>query len=263
MRAMAINGAAVREVPLGQGNEGWRLDLDRVFDACDARTRLIYAASPGNPTGWTMNRGEAEALLAFARRRNIALLADEVYHRIVHDGNAAFSMLEIARPDDPVFVVNSFSKAWAMTGWRVGWIVYPEGLAPQFEKLIQFNTSAGQAFLQYGAIAALRQGEDFVQYFVDRCRRGHAVVNERLAGMPRLRNIPNRAGFYAMFAIEGVMDTMAFCQRAVGEARIGMAPGIAFGRGAERMVRLCYAKDPALLHIAMDRLAGFAADYRE
>ncbi len=263
MRAMQINGAAVREVPLSHGNEGWSLDLDRVFEQCDARTRVIYTASPGNPTGWMLSREQGEALLEFAGRRNIALLSDEVYHRIVHDGDAAFSMLEIAGPDDPVFVVNSFSKAWAMTGWRIGWTIYPDGLAPEYEKLIQFNTSAGQAFLQHGAIAALNQGEAFVQYFVDRCRRGHAVVNERLARMPRVRNIPNSASFYAMFEVDGVMDTLTFCKRAVGEARIGMAPGVAFGKGGERMVRLCYAKAPELLHTAMDRLAAFVADYKE
>ncbi len=263
MRAMQINGAAVREAPLSRGNEGWSIDLDRVFELCDDRTRVIYTASPGNPTGWMMRRDEGEALLEFARTRNIALLSDEVYHRIVFDGNAAFSLLEIARPDDPVFVVNSFSKSWAMTGWRLGWMIFPEGLAPQFEKLIQFNTSGSQAFLQYGAIAALRDGEDFVSYFVDRCRKGHDVVNERLSRIPRIRNIPNHGSFYAMFEIDGVMDSYSFCKRAVTEAHVGMAPGSAFGRGAERMVRVCYAKTPELLHAAMDRLEGFVASYKE
>jgi aspartate/methionine/tyrosine aminotransferase len=263
MRAMQINGAAVREVPLARGTDGWHLDLERVFASCDDRTRVIYAASPGNPTGWIMTQAEGEALLAFARRRNIALLSDEVYHRIIYDGEAAFSLLEIAEPDDPVFVVNSFSKAWAMTGWRMGWMIYPDGLAPQVEKLIQFNTSGGQAFLQHGAIAALNEGEEFVQYFVGRCRLGHDVVSERLARMPRIHNIPNHGSFYAMFAVDGVADTFTFCKRAVVEARIGMAPGIAFGRGAEGMVRVCYAKGPELLHTAMDRLQNFVANYRE
>ena len=149
-----------------------------------------------------------------------------------------------------------------MTGWRLGWLIYPDGLATAFEKLIQFNTSGCQAFLQYGAIAALREGEEFVSFFVDRCRRGHAVATERLAAMPRVRNIPNNGSFYAMFEIDGVADTLTFCQRAVIEARIGLAPGIAFGRGSERMVRLCYAKAPELLHTAMDALAGFVETYR-
>jgi aspartate aminotransferase len=263
MRAMQIMGAAVREVPMEIGNAGWRLDLQAVFDACDARTRIIYAANPGNPTGWVMTKAEGRALLEFARARGIAILADEVYHRIVYDGTAAFSFLEIAQADDPVFVINSFSKAWAMTGWRMGWMVYPENCVSAFEKLIQFNTSGGQAFLQHGAIAALREGEDFVRFFVDRCRTGRDVVNARLVAMPRVRNIPSAGSFYAMFEVEGVTDTLAFCKRAVVEAHIGMAPGLAFGRGAERAIRLCYAKGPDLLNTAMDRLEGFIPGYTE
>ncbi len=261
MRAMQINGAAVREVMLARGNDGWRLDLDAVFAACDARTRLIYLASPGNPTGWMIARGEAERLLAFARARGIAILSDEVYHRIVYDRPVGFSFLEIARPDDPLFVVNSFSKAWAMTGWRLGWIVYPESALDAFEKLIQFNTSGGLEFLQAGCIAALERGEDFVRSFVARCAAGREVVNARLDAMPRVRNIPSAGAFYAMFEVDGVDDTLAFCKRAVTQAGLGMAPGTAFGRGAERLVRICYAKSEANLHEAMDRLAKFVHGY--
>ncbi|HEY0421306.1 MAG TPA: pyridoxal phosphate-dependent aminotransferase [Acetobacteraceae bacterium] len=263
MRAMQIGGAEVREVPMTAGNDGWSLDLDAVFAACDDRTRVIYTASPGNPTGWMIEREEAQRMLDFARERNIAILSDEVYHRTVYDRPAAFSFLEIARPDDPLFVVNSFSKAWAMTGWRLGWIVYPEGCRESFEKLIQFNTSGAPEFLQHGAIAAMREGEPFVKYFAERCGAGRDVVNERLARMPRIRNIPSEGAFYAMFEVDGMRDTLAFCRRAVGEALIGMAPGIAFGRGAERHVRLCYAKSPELLHQAMDRLENFVAGYSE
>jgi aspartate aminotransferase len=263
MRAMQIVGADVREVMLEPGNAGWRLDLDRVFAACDARTRVIYLASPGNPTGWMIGRQEAERLLAFARDRGIAVLSDEVYHRIVYDRPVAFSFLEIARPDDPVFVVNSFSKAWAMTGWRMGWLVYPAGALDAFEKLIQFNTCGGLEFLQAGCIAALEQGEDFVRFFVDRCRAGREVVNARLGAMPRVRNVPSAGAFYAMFEVEGVTDTLRFCLRAVEEAKLGMAPGTAFGRGAERLVRICYAKSRENLSEAMDRLERFVAGYAE
>ncbi len=263
MRAMQINGAAMREVMLTRGNDGWRLDLDAVFAACDARTRVIYLASPGNPTGWMIERGEAERLLDFARARNIAILSDEVYHRIVYDRPVGFSFLEIARSDDPVFVVNSFSKAWAMTGWRLGWVVYPAGALDAFEKLIQFNTSGGLEFLQAGCVAALEQGEDFVHSFVERCRAGREIVNARLDAMPRVRNIPSAGAFYAMFEVDGVRDTHTFCKRAVAEARLGMAPGTAFGRGAERLVRICYAKSAENLSEAMDRLERFIAGYVE
>jgi aspartate aminotransferase len=264
MRAMQICGAIPREVPMTPEADGWSLDLEAVFAACDARTRVIYLASPGNPTGWMIGREQAEALLAFARARGIAILSDEVYHRLVYDGSSvAFSFHMIARPDDPVFVVNSFSKAWAMTGWRLGWIVYPAGHRDSFEKLIQFNTSGSPEFIQHGAIAALQQGEGFVKFFAERCGAGRTLVNARLARMQRVRNVPNQGSFYAMFEVAGVTDTLGFCKRAVTEAGIGMAPGMAFGRGAERHIRLCYAHSEAQLGVAMDRLEAFVAGYEE
>ena len=263
LRAMQICGAETREVAMTPGNAGWSLDLDRLMAACDARTKVIYLASPGNPTGWMIPRADAERLLEFARARNIAILSDEVYHRLVYDREVAFSFLDIARPTDPVFVVNSFSKAWAMTGWRLGWIVYPEGMKDAFEKLIQFNSSGAPEFLQWGAIAAMRQGEAFVKFFAERCREGRELVNARLGRMPRVRNIPNQGSFYAMFSVDGVEDTLTFCKRAVVEAKIGMAPGTSFGRGSERYVRLCYAKSQEMLTEAMNRLERFVAGYEE
>ena len=259
MRAMQISGASVREVPLTAGAQGWSLGMDTLLSACDAKTKLIYFASPGNPTGWEISRAQAQQLLAFAREKNIAILSDEVYHRIVYGRPAAFSMLEIAKPDDPLFVVNSFSKAWAMTGWRMGWLIYPAGATGAFEKLIQFNSSGGQAFLQYGAAAALRDGDAFVDEFVARCARGRDLVSARLGAMNRVRNVPNNGSFYAMFEVEGVTDSLAFCKAAVTEARIGLAPGVAFGKGAEKFIRLCYAKSEASLAQAMDRLQSFIA----
>ncbi len=263
LRAMQTTGAAGRDVPLAHGADGWRLSLDDLFAAADADTRLITLASPGNPTGWMIGRSEAEQILAFCRDRGIALLSDEVYHRIVHDRPVAFSFLEIARPTDPLFVVNSFSKSWAMTGWRMGWLIYPEGCTGAFEKLIQFNTSGGLEFMQEAGIAAIEQGEEFVTGFVARCRIGHTLVYERLAAMPRVHSIPAQGAFYAMFEVDGVTDTMQFCRRAVHEARIGMAPGTSFGRGADRFTRLCCTKSPELLGAAMDRLESFVSDYAQ
>ena len=263
MRAMQINGATVRQVPLSHDDEGWHLALEDVFAACDARTRMIYLASPGNPTGWMIEPAQARMLLDFCRDRNIAILSDEVYHRIVYDRPLAFSFLEIAEPGDPLFVVNSFSKPWAMTGWRLGWLIYPSGCTAAFEKLIQFNTSGGLEFMQAGAIAALEHGEDVVHAFVEKCRAGRDLVSRRLAAMERVRPIPSQGAFYAMFEVDSMTDSLGFCRRAVHEAHIGMAPGTSFGHGGESMVRLCYAKSMALLEEAMDRLEQFTGSYKE
>ena len=102
-----------------------------------------------------------------------------------------------------------------------------------------------------------------MHFFVERCRAAREIANARLAAMPRVRNIPNSGAFYCMFEVEGVTDTLQFCLRAVQEARIGMAPGTSFGKGAEHLVRLCYAKSVENITEAMDRLERFVAGYAE
>ncbi len=252
--AARIMGAEVLEVSLAEEQGRWRLDLDRLFAACDARTRLIFVNSPGNPTGWMMSREEQQAVLDFCRRRRIWLAADEVYARIVYQGNAAPSFLDIAEPDDPLLVANSFSKAWAMTGWRIGWLTAPAALGDLIGELVQHNVSGVATFLQPAAITALKEGEPFVKEMVERCRRGRDIVAEHLAEIPRVRFTPPEAAFYAFFQVEGADDTLALAKRLVRDAGVGVAPGAAFGTGGEGFLRLCFAQAPELLATAMERL---------
>jgi aspartate/methionine/tyrosine aminotransferase len=250
-----ILGGAVRHLPLDPTPAGWQLDLDRLFAACDGRTRVIYLASPGNPTGWVMPRQQQRDILEFARRRGIWIIADEVYGRIVYDGApAAPSFLELATPEDPVVVVNSFSKAWAMTGWRIGWMVMPPRLTAMVDKLIEFNTSGAQPFLQRACVAALEEGEPFVAEMVGRYRAGRELVLQRLGGMCRVRIVRPEAAFYVMFGVDGMSDSLAFAKRLVREARVGLAPGSAFGPGGEGHLRLCFAASPERLSQAMEWL---------
>jgi len=257
LRAIEIVGGEIRSVALESGDTGWHLDFAKLCGACDENTKAIYFASPGNPTGWIMEPAQQRALMHFARTRGIAVLADEVYQRIVYDRPFAGSMLDIAEPDDPLFVMNSFSKAWAMTGWRMGWMIYPADLKGTFEKLIQFSVSGGQAFLQEAAVVALDDGEPFVRSFVERCAAGRKLVLGRLAAMPRVRVVPNTASFYLMLEIEGVDDTLEFCKRALLEAELGLSPGIAFSPESAKQIRICYAKSDSVLEEAMSRLAAF------
>ncbi len=257
---LRIMGAEPRPVALEPAPAGFTLDIDRLMARCDARTRAVYLASPGNPTGWIMPAAQQQALLEFCRARGLWLIADEVYERFVYDGRrAAPSFLAIAEPDDPLIVVNSFSKAWAMTGWRIGWMVLPAALEPVVSNLIEYNTSGGQAFLQRGAVAAVRDGEPFVAEMVERCRIGRELVLQRLGGMGRVRVVRPEGAFYVMFAVDGVSDMLAFAKRLVVEARVGLAPGSAFGPGGEGYLRLCFASSAARLSRAMDRLEPLLA----
>ena len=239
---------------------GWSLDLQRLFDTVDGRTRAIFVNSPGNPTGWTMTSDEQRAMLAFARERGIWIMADEVYARLIYTRPVAPSFLELAGPDDPVLVLNSFSKPWAMTGWRLGWLTHPAGLGDQFAKLVQINTSGVPGFLQRGGVAALEQGDAFVDEMVARCRAGGELVFQRLSALPQVRIARPEAAFYAFFSVEGVGDTLAFCKKLAKEYKVGLAPGEAFGPGGQGNIRLCFASGAERLSRGLDRIEAAIKD---
>jgi aspartate aminotransferase len=253
--AVTTMGGEPRPVALEPQQDGsWKLDLDRLFAACDARTRAIFVNSPSNPTGWMMTRAEGEAILVFARARGIWVIADDVYERIVYEAAAAPSFLSFAEPEDRLIVINSFSKAWAMTGWRMGWMVAPDALNPVMDKLIEINTSGAPTFLQHAAVAAVRDGEGFVRDFVERCRIGRDVVLQGLARFPRVRVARPAGAFYVFFAVDGVEDSLGFAKEILARCKVGLAPGAAFGPGGEGNIRLCFASASSRLSEAIDRL---------
>ena len=134
-----ILGGDWRPVPLHLKNKSWHLDLDQLFDQVDKQTRVIFINSPNNPTGWIMSSDQQKAVLDFCRSRGIWLVADEVYARIVYGMNHAPSFLEHASPEDRLIVINSFSKPWAMTGWRLGWLITPQRFGKTLENMNEFK----------------------------------------------------------------------------------------------------------------------------
>lgn len=253
--AVKAMGGAVHDVPLRQQPDGsWKLDLDELFAACDASTRLIMINSPSNPTGWVASEAELRAILDFARARGIWVLSDEVYNRIVYGRPFAPSFLNLAEPDDPVVIINSFSKSWSMTGWRLGWIVAPARLADAVEKMTEFNVSHPTTFAQWGAVAALNQGDDYVKGLVERYGRAADLVYQRLGALPRVKMAKPEGAFYAFFALEGMTDSLQFCIDLLPKAKVGLAPGIAFGPAGEGRIRLCFAASLPKLSEALDRL---------
>ncbi len=253
-RCVEIMDGQVHEVPLVPRDGGWRLDLDRLFDACDERTRAICINSPSNPTGWVMETDAQKAVLDFCRARGLWLIADEVYARIIYDRAVASSFLDLAEPEDLVLVVNSFSKSWAMTGWRLGWMTAPVSAGRLLEKLIEFNVASPATHCQHAGITAIRDGEAFVSDMVAGYRIARDMTRQRLGAMRRVRLAQPEGAFYAFFGVEGITDSRQFAREVLHRTGVGLAPGIAFGAGGEDFMRLCYAKSPELLSEAFDRL---------
>ena len=237
------------------GNRGWNLDLERLFDAVDGRTRAVMINSPSNPTGWVATHEQLRKILEFCRRRGIWLIGDEVYTRLVYDGRkTAPSLIDLAEPEDRVIVINSFSKSWCMTGWRLGWITAPAKLMPVVEKCIEFHYSCPAEFSQVAAVTAIRDGEPFVRDMVARYGKCREMTIERLSASPRVRLAPPAGAFYAFFAVDGMTDSLEWCKEVLHKTHVGLAPGAAFGPDCDGFVRLCYASSLERLERAFERL---------
>lgn len=253
--ACTMMGAGHVEVRLREEAGRWRLDLDEVAAAIGPRTKAVYVNSPSNPTGWVMAAEEQVALLELCRRHGLGLIADEVYHRNVLVGREpAPSFLSLAGEDEPVFVLNGFSKAWAMTGWRLGWVVHPRHLVEPVAVMAECLNTGATVFAQFGGLAALEEGEGFVAEFNARCRHNAELVMATLGRHPRVRLVRPEGAFYAFPRVEGLTDSLAFARRVLTEVKVGIAAGYSFGAGNEGHVRLCFAIAPARLEEALRRI---------
>ena len=252
--AARLRGAEVDELQLTARPEGgFDLDLDRL-DARLKGARAFILNSPNNPTGWTATRDELAAILGIARRHQVWLISDEVYSRLIYDGTvAAPSLLDVAQPDDRVMVCNSFSKTWMMTGWRLGWLVVPEGARDAVTELVEVTHSGVAPFIQHAGVAAVHDA-DAVERFRDHCAIGRALTGEALAGLNGIRYSPPDGAFYAFVGVEGLTDSLAFSRKLVTDHRVAVAPGMAFGAAGEGYLRICFAQSAERLERAMDRL---------
>ena len=249
-------GAEVRSVRMDHGQGGWTLDPQKVADAMDARTRAVFFASPGNPTGAMVPIETQRALLEACRRRGVWLIADEVYNRLAFGRTAAPTILDIADPEDRLIVINSFSKSWAMTGWRLGWMVHPPSVGPTLAMMTQYTTSGVSTFLQHAGVAAIHEGEPFVAWMRGYCEAGMRIVCDALEAMPRVKLGPRpQAGMYAFFEIDGMPDSSAACLDILAKTSVGLAPGHFFGPGSAGFLRACVCRRPDVLAEAMARLA--------
>lgn len=240
----------------------WSLDLEAFIDKA-SQAKVVLINSPSNPTGWTMTSSQQRYVLDELRKRDIWLIADEVYSRTTFDRSVAPSFLEIAEPEDKLIVVNSFSKSWAMTGWRLGWLTLPPSLVPTIEKIAEFSIACAPPFAQRAAVAALEQGESFIHQSSDNYRAAKEKVETTLARYPRLECPKIDATFYAFFRLPDVQDAIAFAQLLIEEAKVGLAPGEAFFAPDNGWFRLCFAQTPDVLDQALARLDRYLTDPRE
>jgi len=255
MRCIEIMGGKVIEIPLilSGTNKKWRLNLEEISKNI-GDVKGIYINSPNNPTGWMMEVKEQEKILKLCRKNKVWIIADEVYERVVYDRKVAPSFLDIADKNDLLVVINSFSKSWAMTGWRLGWVTIPKNMLKIFEKLNEFNIASPAAPVQHAGITAIIEGEDFILDMIKKLSIAREIAIENLTSFAKVELPIPSAAFYAFFKVRGVNNSESFCKTTLKDTGVGLAPGTAFGKGGSNWIRICYAKSPSILREAFKKL---------
>jgi len=257
-------GGDPRPVPLTRDSRGFQLDLDRLRRAIDRHTRMLIINSPSNPTGWMISVEEQRALLELAAQHDLVILADEVYERLTYDDepegtlpHVAPSFARVAGNRDRLIVVNSFSKTYNMTGWRLGWAQGSEATIKTMYRAVEFMTSNPAAMVQQAGIAALREGEPYIadlrRHYAGRRRQ----VMTALAGMPGVSLSAPAGAFYAFPRIEGMTDSVAFTTALLRSTGLALAPGVGFGSDGEGYIRVCFAATEATVTAALEKFQQF------
>jgi hypothetical protein len=258
---ISMHNALPRQIPCPLVGDRYHLDFGAIEEAVTSRTRLVLYTSPSNPLGWVATEEDQQKLLSLCRRRGLWLIADEVYDRLYYAGEVAGgpapSILRKATRDDAVVVVQSFSKAYCMTGWRLGWLVARADLANRAARLNECIISNAASFSQKAAETALADGEDELSRMIVRLKENRDFCRAALRNMPGVTVAKPEGAFYLFSRIEGLTDSFEFCKRLLVEAKVGLAPGVAFGSGGEGSVRICYASERSILEQAMERLSEF------
>ena len=260
-----IMGARLRCLALKpQADGAWTLDLPALLAAITPTTRLLVINSPNNPTGWTLSKAEQQAIVARCRETGTWILADEVYERLYYRGDtangAAPSFLDVSGPDDRLVVVQSFSKAFLMTGWRLGYLIMPATMTQPLGKLIEFNTSCAPVFVQRAAAVALAQTDTITPRIVAHLRQCRDTLVPLLQALPGVTTSAAPGGMYAFLRVNGFDDSLQLAKRLVLDAGVGLAPGAAFAPEAEGWLRWCFAsKDLTRLEQGVQRLRDWLA----
>ena len=236
---------------------GWKITAEQFADAMTPRTKMIILNSPCNPTGAVYSREELEKLVEVADEEGIIILSDEIYEKLTYDDVPAVSVASISQTAyDLTITVNGFSKAYAMTGWRLGYVAAPENVAKAIDALQSHMTSHTAAFSQKGGIAALKGPQQAVNDMRDEFQVRRDYVYDRLSKMPNISVAKPEGAFYVMINIERTaLTSQNFCDKLLSRQKVALVPGIAFGN--DRTVRLSYATSLDVIKKGLDRLEEF------
>jgi aspartate aminotransferase len=243
-------------------SNGFKITPDEFRDAMTPRTKMIIINSPGNPTGSVYSREELQALAEVALEEEILILSDEIYEKLLYDGTQHVSIASLsAEIYDLTITVNGFSKAYSMTGWRLGYVAAPEEIASAIDSIQSHSTSNPTSFAQKGALAALQGDQNFIAEMVKKFDERRNFMHERLTKIDGITCVKPLGAFYMLPNISSFgMSSTDFCQKLLQEKHVAAVPGVAFG--SEAHIRLSYACSMENIEKGLARLEEFCNSLR-
>ncbi|MGB9734065.1 MAG: pyridoxal phosphate-dependent aminotransferase [Conexivisphaera sp.] len=236
---------------------GFTPTIDSLRAAADGRTRAIIVNSPGNPTGAVYDRRAIEEIISFAEERDLWIISDEVYEKFIY--GAEFVSLSSFDRDvrGRTIIVNSFSKTYAMTGWRLGYMIAPKSVVEAAVKFQMYDAVCPSSIAQRAAVEALRGPQDFTSSYVAEVGRRLDYAYSRLSSMRGVRVVRPRGAFYIFPRIDLGMSSAELARALIQEERVAVVPGSAFGRGGEGHVRISLAASMDAIGKGLDGLERF------
>ena len=250
-----IQIAQGRPVPVRTYNEDeFRIKPDKVMEAVTDKTKMIILNSPSNPTGSLSTKEDIKGLADIAKDHDLIVLSDEIYEKIIYEGRH----YSIAAEDgmfERTVTLTGFSKAYAMTGWRLGWAVAPEAILDNLAKIQQHSITSCTSFAQKGGVAALTAGDNSIVNLVSEFKARRDLVIKRLNEIEGLSCFLPKGAFYAFFGFDFDMTSEEFTNQILEKGRVALTPGSAFGLGGEGFVRMSYAASQDMLNKGLDVMA--------
>lgn len=240
-----------------KASNSYKMTAEEFENAMTPRTKMVILNSPGNPTGSVYTREELEALVEVALTEDIFILSDEIYEKLIYDDAQHVSVASLSKEAyDLTITVNGFSKAYAMTGWRLGYLGAPDHIAKVIDSLQSHSTSGPNSFAQKGAVAALKGSQQCVADMRDEFNVRREYMFERLAAIPNITTVKPLGAFYMLADISKFgLSSTNFADRLLSKAEVAVVPGIAFGN--DKTVRLSYATDLETIKTGLDRIEQF------
>jgi aspartate aminotransferase len=235
---------------------GWKMTADEFQDAMTPRTKMVIINSPGNPTGSMYTREELSALVEVARDEEILIMSDEIYEKLVYDNAEHVPVASLPEAYGLTITINGFSKAYAMTGWRLGYLAAPEPIAKAIDAIQSHSTSNPCSFAQKGGVAALKGDQQAVSDMRDEFDMRRQYMCNRLGSVAGVSFVKPQGAFYVLVNISQLsLTSQNFADRLLSKHHVAVVPGVAFGD--DRTVRLSYATSMDVIKKGLDRFEEF------